>query len=161
MVRVRKGEADAVDGDGSTLVRVEDVLQLVLDLEPVGELYRRDDRAAVLFSQLDCVAEMVSMPVRDRDHVDALRRLLVLRALRVSSEERVYVDALAFRLEAERCVPKPCEFHGREPTEEGPSDAAVNLYACSARGSYPWCSRRLLSRPGPGDSRHLPSGSAC
>jgi hypothetical protein len=86
----------------------------VLDLEPVGELDRRDDGAAVLLRERDRVAEMVAVRVRERDDVDALGRLLVLGALRVSGEEGVDVDALAAGVEPERGVSEPCEFHGAD-----------------------------------------------
>ena len=66
---------------------------------------------------------MVAVPVRDRDHVDALGRLLVSRALRIPVEERVDVDALSGRVEPEGGVSKPCEFHGASLLTEGPSDA--------------------------------------
>ena len=48
-----------------------------------AQLDRRDDRAAVLLREIDRVADVVVVAVRDRDHVDALRLLLALGALRV------------------------------------------------------------------------------
>src|SRR5207302_3146 len=76
VMRVRQGERDPVDVDGAALVRVADVLQLVLDLQPVGELNRGDDGGAVLLRELDGVAEMVAVCMREGDDVDALPRLL-------------------------------------------------------------------------------------
>ena len=80
----------------------------MLHLQPVGELDRRNHRAGVLLRQLDGVADVVAVAVRERDHVDALRLELGLRTLRVSVEEGVDVDALpAGCVEAERRVTEP------------------------------------------------------
>src|SRR5581483_6916294 len=110
VVRVREREGHTVDVDRAALVRVADVLELVLDLQPVGELDGRDDGRAVLLRDLDGVAEMVAVRVRERDDVGALWFLLVLRALRVAVQERVDVDALAARrVDAEGRMPEPGE----------------------------------------------------
>ena len=70
------------------------VLDALLD-EPAAQLDRRDDGAGVLLRELDRVADVVAVPVRERDHVDALGLLLVLGALRVPVQERVDVDAFS------------------------------------------------------------------
>ena len=108
MVRVRERELDSGGLDRPALVRVEDVLDALLALEPVGHLDRRDDGAAVLLRQLDGVAEVVAVAVRERDHVDPLGLQLGLGALRVPVQEGVDVDALpARRIEAEGGVTEP------------------------------------------------------
>src|SRR5581483_11150999 len=130
VVRVREREGHTVDVDRAALVRVADVLELVLDLQPVGELDGRDDGRAVL--------------------------LRVLRALRVAVQERVDVDALAARrVDAKGRMSEPGECrvsHGprltmrsgtrsRSPANlhRGASGAAANLLgwapACSPPAS--------------------------
>ena len=53
--------------------------------------------------ELDGVADVVAVAVRDRDHVDALGLLSASGVLRVAGQERVDVDALAaVGLEPER-----------------------------------------------------------
>ena len=109
--RVRERELRAVDVDRAALVRSLQ-LRLVDTLlaEPAAQLDERDDLAVVLLGQGDRVSDMIAVPVRDRDHVDALRRLLALRALGVSVQERVDVDALAVRrIHAEGSVAEPRE----------------------------------------------------
>ena len=96
-MRVRERELDSGRLDGAALVRVEDVLETLLALQPVGHLDRRDDGAAVLLRELDGVAEMVAVAVGERDHVDPLGLELRLRALRVPVQEGVDVDALPAR----------------------------------------------------------------
>jgi hypothetical protein len=44
----------------------------------------RDDLGLELLAQLDRVADVVAVTVRDRDHVDPLGLLLGVRALRVA-----------------------------------------------------------------------------
>ena len=82
-----------------------------LPAEPVLELDLADDLGVgEALRQLDGVADVVAVAVRDRDHVDALGRLLGLRRLRVAGQERVDVDALAaVGLEPERRVTEPGE----------------------------------------------------
>jgi len=64
----------------------------------------------VLLRDVDRVADVVAVPVRDRDDVGALGLAFVLRALRVSVQERIDVDALTRRrVEAEGGVPEPGE----------------------------------------------------
>src|SRR5262249_47863674 len=72
MVCIREGELDPGSLDGAPLVRIEDVLDTLLALQPPGELDRSDHRAAVLLRQSDGVAEMVAVAVGERDHVDSL-----------------------------------------------------------------------------------------
>ena len=94
--------------DRAALVRVEHVLDALLALQPPGELHRADHGAAVLLRELDRVAEVVSVAVREGDHVDPLRLELGLRALRVPVQQGVDVDALsARRVEAEARVAEP------------------------------------------------------
>src|SRR5205807_790857 len=87
---------DAVDVDRAALVRSLQ-LRLVDTLlaEPAAQLDERDDLAVVLLGEGDRVSDVIAVPMRDRDHVDALRRLLALRALGVSVQERVDVAAAA------------------------------------------------------------------
>ena len=107
-MRVRERELDSRGLDGAALVRVEDVLEPLLALQPVGHLDRRDDGAAVLLRELDGVAEVVAVAVRERDHVDPLGLELRLRALRVPVQEGVDVDALPVgSVEAEGRVTEP------------------------------------------------------
>ena len=104
------------------------LVDAVLAHEPVADLDHRDDGRAVLLLQLDEVLDVVAVAVCDRDHVDALRRLLVVRAFRVVRQERVDVDPRpAVRVEAKRSVSEPGEFHGPESNGAGSSGAAANL----------------------------------
>ena len=96
MERVRERELDAVDVDRAALVGPRK-LRLVdaLLAEPAAQLDEGDDRAAVLAREVDRVADMVAVAVRDGDHVDPLGLQLALRALGVAVQERVDVDPLA------------------------------------------------------------------
>ena len=71
MERVRERELDAVDLDGAAFVRAEDVLDALL-AEPAASSTGATTVAAVLLRELDRVADVVAVAVRDRDHVDAL-----------------------------------------------------------------------------------------
>ena len=76
--------------------------------EPAGELDERDDCCAVLLREVDGVADVVAVAVRDRDDVGALGGLLALGTLRIAVQERVDVDALAAgRVEPEGRVAEP------------------------------------------------------
>ena len=77
------------------VARLRVVLGEASDREPVANLDERDHRALEALCQLEGVAEVVAVPVREGDQVDALRRLLALGALRVAAEPGVDVDALA------------------------------------------------------------------
>src|SRR5712691_620396 len=136
--RIRERELHAVHVDGAALVRC---LQLALVdallAEPACELDECDDRRTVLLREVDGVADVVAVAVGDRDHVDALRRLLVRRALRVAGQERVDVDALpAGGVEPEGCMSEPGQRRvchrsplagRRERNVGGPSYAGANL----------------------------------
>ena len=81
--------------------------------EPVGELDRRHDRAAELLRQVDRVPDVVVVAVRERDQVDPLGLLLVVRALGVR-DPGIDVDPLAAGcVEAERGVTEPRELNVR------------------------------------------------
>ena len=106
---VDERELHAVDVDSSALVRPGEVVDLgPLVLEPAFQLDHGDDRLRLeLLRQLDGLADVVGVSVRDRDHVDALGLLLRIRTLRIR-EPRVDVDTLsAGRVEPERSVPQP------------------------------------------------------
>src|SRR4051794_25120311 len=108
---IDEGELDAVDIDGAALVEA-DALGVVdaLPAEPAGELDLCEDGRTVLLRDRDGVADVVAVPVRQRDHVRAFRRLLAFRAFRVPVQERIDVDALAARgVDPERRVPEPGE----------------------------------------------------
>jgi hypothetical protein len=100
VLRVHERDLDPVHVDGAALVRVVGTVGLgnANHREVVAKLDRRDDGALELLRQLERVADVVVVPVGDEDRVDALRLLLVLRALRVAVEERIDVDALAARV---------------------------------------------------------------
>ncbi len=136
--RVRQREAHVVDGDGAALVEVDDV-RGDLGAEPAGKFNLREDGGAVLVRKRDGVADVVAVPVRDGDDVDAFGRLLVLRALRIAVEEWIDVDALAGRVEAEGGVSEPCEFHGAEPrTWRRTVRCPRTCGTVESRGSCPW-----------------------
>ena len=116
-----------------------------LGSEPIGELDRARRPCTVLLRERDGVADVVAVPVRDRDHVDALGRLLVLGALRIPVEERVDVDALAGRVEAEGGVSEPREFHGPSLNVKD-RPMRTRTFRAWVRGSCPWRSRRPLLR---------------
>src|SRR5438045_1848485 len=138
MVRVRHREPHVVDCDGAALVRVEDVL-CALTAEPAGDLDGGNNGRAVRLRERESVADMVAVPVRDRDYVDALGRLLVLGALRIAVEEGIDVDALAARIEAERGVSEPSEFHS--PSLNGKDrPMRTRTFEVWGHGSFPWVS---------------------
>src|SRR5205085_1001689 len=132
-------ELDAVDGDGAALVRVVRLLDALLP-EPAGEFDGRDDVARVLLRKVDGVADVVAVPVREADDVDALGLLLVLGALRIPVQERVDVHAFsAGRFDAKRRMAQPgeCSRHAAETNERASRPAATT---CCRR-------RRGLRRP--------------
>ena len=109
MERVRQRELHALDLDGATLVRARQVVDLcALLLEPAFQLDERDDAfRRELLRQFDRAPDVIGVAVRDRDHVDALRLLLGVRALRIV-EPRVDVHPFASgRVEPERRVSQP------------------------------------------------------
>jgi hypothetical protein len=70
------------------------LIRKALHGEPVAQLDHRDDRALEALGQLDSLADVVGVAVRERDQVDALGILLCLWALRVL-EPGIDVHALA------------------------------------------------------------------
>jgi hypothetical protein len=119
MERVRQRDLHAIDVDRAALVRSVHIrFGNTLLPEPAAELDERDDLAVVLFREADGVSDVVAVPMRERDDVDALRRLLALGALRIPVQERVDVDALAVRgIHAEGRVaePRQCGVRHRSP----------------------------------------------
>ena len=112
-------ELHAVDVDRAALVRARQLVVVdALLAQPTGQLDDRNDGGAVLLRDVDGVADVVAVPVRDRDDVRPLGLALVLGALRVPVQERVDVDALsARRVESEGGVPEPGQSgvsHGAE-----------------------------------------------
>jgi hypothetical protein len=109
--RVRQCEFHAVDVDRAALVEADGLaVGHALLPEPADELDHRDDRRAVLLRDRHRVADVVAVPVRDRDDVRALGLLLVRWTLGVPLEDRVDVDAFAGRrVEPERGVAEPRE----------------------------------------------------
>jgi hypothetical protein len=130
---VSERDLDALPLDRPALVRVVDLVlgDALLHDEPVGELDRCEDVAAELLVQRGRVADVVAVPVRDGDEVDALGLHLVLRALRVPVQERVDVDALAAgSVEAKRRVTEPgqreiCHGNLLSPDRTEPTRAAA------------------------------------
>ena len=85
-----------------------------------------------------CVpSQYASLTVRDGDHVDLLRRHLALGAFRIAVEERIDVDALARRVEAERGVSEPCEFHSPSLNVKD-RPMRPRTFAMWSHGSSPW-----------------------
>src|SRR6185437_3997832 len=134
VMRVRERELDAGGLDGAAFVRVEDVLDALLALEPVGQLDRGDDGAAVLLRQLDGVAHVVAVTVCERDDVEPFGLELGLRALRVPVQEWVDVDALSARsVEAEARVTEPRQGrfgHAWAPWSGTPRDYSGRTVRC-------------------------------
>src|SRR5437763_1305060 len=79
---------------------------------PAAELDERNYRRLEALPQLDRVADVIGVAVRDDDQVDALGFSLRLRARR-PREPRVDVDTLPFRaVETECRVPEPGQRNG-------------------------------------------------
>src|SRR5205823_5776924 len=66
-----------------------------LAAEPGRELDECDDGRAVLLRELDGVADVVAVTMREGDDIDALRRLFVLRTLWIAVQKGVDIDSLA------------------------------------------------------------------
>ena len=63
-----------------------------------------------LLAHLDCVPDVIAMPVGADEHVGLLDILFALRALGIAGNPRIDVEGLPFRrLDAEGSVAQPCE----------------------------------------------------
>jgi hypothetical protein len=84
--------------------------------QPAAELDHRDHTGRELLRELDGLAHMVVVAVRECDHVNTFRLVLPVGALRVA-EPRVDVDSLAARcVEAKARVAEPGHGHVRHPS---------------------------------------------
>ena len=84
MVRVREGDLDPVPLERAALVPGESrILGEPLRREPAAQLDDRDHGAVEALGQVDGLADVVVVAVRERDQVDALGLPLALRAVRV------------------------------------------------------------------------------
>src|SRR5581483_5365524 len=130
LVRARRVEGvdeavgHAVDLDAAALVEAVRVADgEALPREPGLDLDLADElRGGEALHELDRVADVVRMAVRDADRVDPLGRAGVVRRLRVSGQEGVDVDPAApVALDQERGVPEPGEGCHRPPFVASPA----------------------------------------
>lgn len=102
-----------LDGSKVMLVRSTNVLRMhVLDAllrQPLGNFEIRDDQATGPFGNLDRIANMVTMTVRDDQRVRCYR-IGRRCGCRIAREERINNDRPAARLDRESSVSQPGDF---------------------------------------------------
>lgn len=105
----RNGKASEIRG-AAGIHRVE-LLEALRD-KPHPEIVIRRDRGAVRFCDVERVADVIEMAVREHDVLNALdRRGFVRNEGGVASEERIDQDGVTGKIEPKSGVAKPGNVH--------------------------------------------------